>query len=140
MPSYNRIELIGHLGADPETRYTPSGAAVSTIRIATTEKWKDRDSGERQERTDWHTCEAWGRTAEFMADNCYKGQLVMVVGQLRHDQYEKDGERRYFTKVRIRDLKLFQWRDRDEQRPARQDPPPQQGQPSQTTLDDDIPF
>jgi single-strand DNA-binding protein len=75
-----------------------------------------------------------------MADNCYKGQLVMVVGQLRHDQYEKDGERRYFTKVRIRDLKLFQWRDRDEQRPARQDPPPQQGQPSQTTLDDDIPF
>lgn len=134
MPSLNRIELIGHLGADPEMRYTPSGAAVCKISVATSESWKDRDSGEKRERTDWHTCEAWNKTAEFMGEHCFKGQLVMVVGKVQHDKYEKDGETRYFTKVRVQDIKLFQWRDRGEQRPK-----PQQT-PEQPTLDDDIPF
>lgn len=136
MPSYNRVELIGHLGADPESRYLPNGAEVCRIRVATSEKWKDRDSGEQRERTDWHTCEGWAKTAEFMGKHCFKGQLVMVVGRLRHDKSEKDGETKWWTSIRIDDIKLFQWKDRDGQQP---DKKPQQ-QPSQPTLDDDIPF
>lgn len=98
MPYLNRIQLIGRLGRDPETRFTPKGAKVCHFSIAVNEHWHSGE-GEEHERTDWFTIEAWGRLGEFCQEYLSKGRLVFIEGRLRIDQYEKGGEKRYSTKV-----------------------------------------
>jgi single-strand DNA-binding protein len=100
MASVNKVILIGNLGADPETRYTPSGDAVTNIRIATTDKWKDKASGEMQERTEWHRISFFGRLAEVAGEYLKKGSQVYVEGSLRTRKYEKDGQTHYSTEIR----------------------------------------
>src|SRR5215469_18131045 len=95
----NKVILVGNLGADPETRYTPSGTAITSIRVATTESWKDKQSGEAQERTEWHRVEFFGRLAEIAGEYLKKGRQVYVEGKLRTDEYEKDGVKRWSTKI-----------------------------------------
>jgi primosomal replication protein N len=90
----NKVILIGNLGADPETRYTPSGTAITSIRIATSESWKDKQTGEAQERTEWHRIDFFGRLAEIAGEYLKKGRQVYVEGRLRTDEYEKDGIQR----------------------------------------------
>ncbi len=98
MPSLNRIQLIGHLGKDPEVRVTPKGSSVCTFSIAVSHRWKS-SSGEDKETTDWFNVEAWGHLGEVCKQYLHKGRLVFLEGQLRTDRYEHDGETKYYTKV-----------------------------------------
>ena len=99
MPALNRIQLIGYLGKDPESKYTPTGRRVTDFPIAITQRWKD-EAGETKEHTEWVQIEAWGRLAEICHEYLRKGSLVYVDGRLKTDRYEdQSGETRYFTKV-----------------------------------------
>lgn len=92
---HNSATIVGYLGADPEARYTQGGIAVTTLRIATSERWRD-SAGEQQERTDWHRVVCWGRTAEAAAKHLTKGRAVCAVGPLRSSEWtDKDGQRRW---------------------------------------------
>ncbi len=103
----NKVILVGHLGADPETRYTNSGTAVTELRIATSESWTDKQSGERQERTEWHRVTLWGKLAEIAGEYLKKGRQVYIEGSLRTEEYEKDGITRYSTKVNASDMQML---------------------------------
>jgi single-strand DNA-binding protein len=99
MPSVNQVEIIGHLGAEPEARETKGGSSVANLRIATSEKWTDK-SGEKQERTEWHRVSVFGKSAEFCTKYLHKGNLVRVVGSLRTSEYtDKDGNQRKSTEI-----------------------------------------
>src|SRR5512136_737819 len=99
MASVNKVILIGNLGADPELRYTPSGAAVANFNIATTERWKDKD-GQPQERTEWHRIILWSRQAEIAKEYLRKGSSVYIEGRIQNRSYEdKDGIKRYVTEI-----------------------------------------
>jgi single-strand DNA-binding protein len=100
MGSVNKVILVGNLGRDVEVRYTPSGAAVAKFSIATTEVWNDK-SGQRQERTEWHNIDLWGKQAESLKDYLVKGKQVYVEGRLQTDEYtDKEGIKRKTTRVR----------------------------------------
>jgi single-strand DNA-binding protein len=96
----NKVILIGNLGADPETRAMPSGASVANLRIATTENWKDRTSGENQERTEWHRVALFGKLAEIASEYLRKGSQVYIEGSLRTRKWQdKQGQERYSTEI-----------------------------------------
>jgi single-strand DNA-binding protein len=96
----NKVILIGNLGADPETRAMPSGATVANLRIATTENWKDRTSGENQERTEWHRVALFGKLAEIASEYLRKGSQVYIEGSLRTRKWQdKQGNERYSTEI-----------------------------------------
>lgn len=144
----NKVILIGNLGADPETRYTPSGTCITSIRIATSESWKDKNTGEQQERTEWHRIEFFGKLAEIVGEYLKKGRSVYVEGKLRTDEYEKDGIKRYSTKVIANEMQMLGEKpsnssggDRRERAPARgPQPGPSQAPSGDAFEDDDIPF
>jgi len=97
----NRVMLIGRLGRDPEVRYTKDGTPVANLRVATSEQWTDRGSGERQERTEWHTVVLWGRQAEIAERYLNKGRLVYVEGRLETRKWQdQNGQERYSTEIR----------------------------------------
>jgi single-strand DNA-binding protein len=96
----NKVILIGNLGADPEVRYMPSGDPVANVRIATSEAWKDKQSGEMQERTEWHNVVFFGRIAEVVKQYLHKGSKIYVEGKLRTRKWQgQDGQDRYTTEV-----------------------------------------
>ena len=96
----NKVILIGHLGADPETRAMPSGMTVANLRLATTESWKDKQSGEQQERTEWHNVALFGRLGEIAAEYLRKGSQVYIEGRLRTRKWpDKEGRDRYTTEI-----------------------------------------
>ncbi|MBW4049871.1 MAG: single-stranded DNA-binding protein [Proteobacteria bacterium] len=96
----NKVILIGHLGADPETRAMPSGSSVANLRIATTESWRDKQSGEQQERTEWHRVALFGRLAEIASEYLRKGSQVYIEGSLRTRKWQdKQGNERYSTEI-----------------------------------------
>lgn len=98
MPAFNRVQLIGNLGKDPQSRYTPNGRQVCSFSLAVNRRWKSSE-GELKEATDWFNVEAWGRLGEICQEHLSKGRLVFVEGRLQTDRYEQEGETRYFTKV-----------------------------------------
>jgi single-strand DNA-binding protein len=98
MPSLNRVQLIGHLGKDPETRFTTTGKKVCSFSMAVTHRWRSAE-GEAKEATEWFNIEAWGRLGEFAQSYLSKGRLVFVEGRLQTDRYEHEGETRTWTKV-----------------------------------------
>jgi single-strand DNA-binding protein len=101
MASVNKVIIVGNLGADPETRYTPSGDAVANIRVATTDRWKDKASGEMKEATEWHRVSFFGRLAEVAGEYLKKGSQVYIEGSLRTRKWQdKDGQDRYSTEIR----------------------------------------
>jgi single-strand DNA-binding protein len=101
MASINKVIVVGNLGADPETRFLPSGEAVTNIRVATTDKWKDKASGEMKEATEWHRISFFGRLAEVAGEYLKKGSQVYVEGSLRTRKWQdKDGQDRYSTEIR----------------------------------------
>lgn len=102
--SINRATLVGNLGADPELRSTPSGASVCTLNIATTERYKDRQTGEWKELTDWHRVVLWERLAEVAGQYLKKGNKVFIEGKIKTRSYEKDGVTRYITEIRATDM------------------------------------
>ncbi len=104
----NKVILVGNLGADPETRYTPSGSAVTKIRIATSESWKDRQTGERQDRTEWHRVVFFGRLAEIAGEYLKKGSQVYVEGSLRTDKWQdQSGQDRYTTEIVANEMQML---------------------------------
>jgi single-strand DNA-binding protein len=101
MASVNKVIIVGNLGADPETRYTPGGDAITNIRVATTDKWKDKTSGEMKEATEWHRIAFFGRLAEVAGEYLKKGSQVYIEGSLRTRKWQdKDGQDRYSTDIR----------------------------------------
>src|SRR5215510_11567187 len=101
MASVNRVILIGNLGKDPEIRYTQSGEPIANFSLATNEAWTDK-SGQKQERTEWHRVEVFGKTAQVVRDYCSKGKQVYLEGSIRYDEWtDKDGNKKYMTKIRI---------------------------------------
>lgn len=109
MASVNRVILVGNLGADPETRYLPSGDAITNIRIATTDKWKDKQSGEQKEATEWHRVAFFGRLAEIAGQYLKKGSPVYVEGSIRTRKYQdkETGQDRYSTEIRADSMQLL---------------------------------
>jgi single-strand DNA-binding protein len=145
----NKVILVGNLGADPETRYTTSGSAITTIRVATSEQWKDKQTGETQERTEWHRVKFFGRLAEIAGEYLKKGRQVYIEGSLRTEKYtDKDGIERWSTDIIANEMQMLGGmgggegggpRERPAQRPqrdARQDKAAAQDFPD----DDDLPF
>jgi single-strand DNA-binding protein len=104
----NKVILVGNLGADPETRYTPSGTAVANIRVATTESWKDRQSGEQQERTEWHRIVMFNRLAEIAGEYLKKGSQVYIEGKLQTRKWQdQSGNDRYTTEVVANEMQML---------------------------------
>jgi len=100
MGSVNKVILVGNLGRDAELRYTPGGAAVATLNLATTEVWNDRNN-QRQEKTEWHRIVLWGKTAESLQEYLTKGKQIYVEGRLQTRQWDdKDGNKRYTTEIK----------------------------------------
>ena len=103
----NKVILIGNLGNDPDTRYLTDGSAVTNISLATSETWKDRNTGEQNERTEWHRCSAFGRLAEIMGEYLRKGSKVYIEGSLYTRQYEKEGQKHYATEIKVKDMQML---------------------------------
>jgi single-strand DNA-binding protein len=112
MPALNKVQLIGYLGKDPETRFTTKGNKVCTFTLAVNRRWKSGD--ELKEATEWFNVEAWGKLGEFCQSYLGKGRLVYIEGGLRTNRYEHDGETRYFTKVVARQLQLLDRKPEEE--------------------------
>ena len=146
----NKAILIGHLGADPETRYMPSGGAVANIRMATTESWRDKSSGDMQERTEWHSVAMFGRLAEIAAEYLRKGSQVYIEGRIRTRKWQdRDGNDRYTTEIVANEMQMLGGRTgagAGAGAPARSAPAqaPAQAASSDASdsgdFDDDIPF
>ncbi len=162
--SVNKVILIGNLGADPETRFSANGAAITNIRIATTESWNDKQTGQRQDRTEWHRVVFFGKLAEIAKEYLRKGSKVFIEGQLRTNKWQaQDGQDRYSTDIIADQMQMLDSRSGGsssfgneggyQQQPSQPPAPPQpqydQGQPPAPQgsgaapaegFDDDIPF
>ena len=145
----NKVMLIGNLGQDPDTRYMPSGKAVTNISVATSRRWKDKATGEQKEATEWHKVAGFDRLAEIMAEYLRKGSKVYIEGSLRTRKWEKDGQNHYTTEIIADEMKMLDSRGSGKSsggsRPATGDnTPPPAGKPDKqytdTDFDDDIPF
>ena len=152
----NQAQIIGHLGRDPETRYLPSGEAVTNFSLATTEKWKDKATGEQREATEWHRISTYGRLAEICGEWLRKGTLVFVQGKITTKKYtDKDGIERYSTEIRANEMRMLggrkdgdgqgqgrapQQRQAAPQRQQRPSAQPQHQGSGFDDMDDDIPF
>ena len=145
MGSVNKVILVGNLGRDAELRYTPGGAAVATINMATTEVWNDK-TGQRQEKTEWHRVVLWGKPAESLTEYLTKGKQIYVEGRLQTRHWEgKDGKKRYTREIRGDKIVLLggggggrgQAIDRGDGGAHAPAPAPESSEP---LTDDDIPF
>ncbi|NOT12744.1 MAG: single-stranded DNA-binding protein [Methylococcaceae bacterium] len=104
---FNKSQLIGRLGRDPEVRFTAEGKAVANLAVATTESWKDKASGERKEKTEWHRVVLFGKLAEIARDYLHKGALVMLEGPIRTRKWQKDGVDQYTTEIHADTMKML---------------------------------
>jgi single-strand DNA-binding protein len=113
MPTLNRVQLIGRLGKDPESKFTPTGKKVCHFSLAVSNRWKDKN-GETREATEWVNIEAWGRLGEICQEYLKKGSLIFVEGRLKTDKYEDKGETKYFTKVVAQTLQFLDKKEKEE--------------------------
>jgi single-strand DNA-binding protein len=111
MAGVNKVVLIGHLGRDPEVRYTADGQAVANFSIATSDEWTDKDTGEKKQRTEWHRIVAWRRLGEICGEYLSKGRQVYVEGKIQTKSWEKDGITRYTTEIIASDVQFLGGRD-----------------------------
>lgn len=133
----NKVILIGRLGADPEIRYTPSGAEVATFRMATSESWTNK-SGEKEERTEWHRIVAWRGLAKICGEYLSKGKLVYVEGRLRTRSWEdRDGNKRTTTEIEASDMKMLGGVGEASRKAKEAEP---ETAPPATKEEEDIPF
>ena len=140
----NKVILVGNLGQDPEVKYTAGGAAVTTLSLATSESWKDKDTGSDQERTEWHRVVLWRRLAEIAGEYLKKGSKVYIEGQLQTRKWEQDGQTRYTTEVIGRDMQFLDSRGSSSSDASTYEDTNQdmgsQNLPDSGITDDDIPF
>lgn len=147
MASVNKVTIIGNLGKDPEMRYAPSGDAFCTITVATTDKWKDKNTGEKKEATEWHRVVFNGKLAEIAGQYLKKGRPVYVEGSLRTRKWKnKDGVEQYTTEIRADQMQMLGSKQDDEDTPRSQKRSESKQAPAQSAsggfedFDDDIPF
>lgn len=149
MASLNKVQIIGNVTKDTELRYTPSGSAVVSLSVATNRSWKSKDSGERQEETEFHRVVAYDRIAEIIGEYCKKGKPVYIEGRLKTRKWQdKDGIERYTTEIVVESLQLLGGRDdgsappQERSAPRREEsrraPAPKAG--GFDDMDDNIPF
>jgi single-strand DNA-binding protein len=143
MAGINKVIIVGNLGRDPEVSYMPSGKAVTKFSVATSETWKDKTTGEKKERTEWHRIVAFDKLGEICGEYLAKGRQVYVEGKLQTRSYDdKEGVKRYSTEIIATDVQFLGGREAGGGRPAGGGAPPRdmgggQGPPPG---DDDIPF
>lgn len=136
----NKVIVLGHVGQDPEIKQLPSGNAVCNFSVATTEKWKDKQTGEQKEATEWHRCSAFGRLAEIVGEYVRKGSQIYVEGKLRTRKWQdKTGADRYTTEILIDELQLLGGKG-DGQRTERAASTPKAAPADEPFHDDEIPF
>ena len=151
MASVNKVILVGNLGADPEVRYMSNGEAVANVRLATTESWKDKNSGEKREVTEWHRVVFYRKLAEIVGQYLKKGSSVYIEGRIRTRKWQdKDGQERYTTEIEAEEMKMLGSRQgQGEPSYGGDAPAPSYGgakpaaaakKPSFDDMDDDIPF
>ncbi len=145
MRGVNKVILVGHLGQDPEVRSMPSGSSVANLSLATNEQWRDKNTGEQQERTEWHRLALFGRLAEIAGQYLRKGAPVYVEGRLRTRKWQdRDGHDRYSTEIVVNELQMLGGRGSTSQAdPDRPAPPAESRDPASRPdmpFDDDIPF
>lgn len=161
----NKVILVGTCGQDPETRYLPSGNAVTNLSLATSEQWTDKQTGQKVEKTEWHRVSLFGKVAEIAGEYLRKGSQVYIEGKLQTREWEKDGVKRYTTEIIVdmqgtmqllggrpdnagggdsapRQSRPAPQREPQQQAPRQSAPPQQKPQPAQDydSFDDDIPF
>ncbi len=142
----NKVILVGNLGRDPETRYMPSGGAVTNVSVATSKQWKDRDTGEQKDRTEWHRVVFFNRLAEIAGEYLKRGSKVYVEGELRTREWEKDGQKHYTTEVVGNEMQMLDSRGGGSGPPASASTGGSSGgaedfgPPPADDFDDDIPF
>jgi len=130
-----RTEMVGHVGRDPETRYMPSGEAVTNFSVAHTDRWKDKSSGEQKESTEWVRWVAFGRQAEIIGQYVKQGDQIWLAGQQRTRSWDKDGQKHYSTEIRLKEFEFIgKKQERDQSKPD------DFGVPPADDFDDDIPF
>lgn len=156
MASVNKVILVGNLGRDPEVRYSPDGAAICNVSLATTAEWKDRNTGEKKSETEWHRVVFFNRLAEIAGEYLKKGRSVYVEGRLRTRKWQdQNGQDRYTTEIVADQMQMLGGREDSgtpggdyapqqpqhrPQAPQRQRTPPQQPAANLMDMDDDIPF
>ena len=148
----NKVILIGNLGRDPETRYTQGGTPVTQFSVATSDSWRDKTTGEQQERTEWHNVVCFNRLAEIAGEYLKKGSKVYIEGSLRTSSWEQEGQKRYRTEIIARELQMLDSRggggaptgfESQDAGGAYSGPPPSSSNAatlSDDDFDDDIPF
>ena len=148
----NKVTLIGNLGNDPEVRYSGNGNAVANVSLATAESWRDKDSGEQQERTEWHRVVFFGRLAEIVSEYLHKGSQIYVEGRLQTNKWQdKEGNDRYTTQIVANEMQMLGGRGgtSNNKEPAPEsddtvDSSPKKSEPIAKTpaddFDEDIPF
>jgi single-strand DNA-binding protein len=113
MPSLNRVQLIGYLGKDPESRFTPTGKKVTHFSVAISNRWRSKE-GDAKEYTEWVNVEAWGRLGEVCQEYLKKGSLIFLEGRLKTDKYEDKGESKFYTKVVGLSMQMLDRKSNDE--------------------------
>ncbi len=143
----NKVILVGNLGRDPETRYMPSGGAVTNVSVATSKSWRDRDSGEQKERTEWHRVVFFNRLAEIANEYLKRGSKVYVEGELRTREWEREGQKHYTTEIVASEMQMLDARGEGGMgamgggsAPSRSQQSDDFGPPPSDDFDDDIPF
>jgi len=141
----NKVILVGNCGRDPETRYMPSGGAVTKISIATSDSWKDKQTGEQKDRTEWHNVVFFGRLGEIAGEYLRKGQQVYVEGSLRTNKWQdKNGNDRYTTEIVASEMQMLGGRSSGDSFAPAQNASQSKAQPApamaEDAFDDDIPF
>lgn len=138
MASVNKVIIVGNVGKDPETKYMPNGDAVTNVSIATTESWKDKNTGEKKELTEWHRVTFYRKLAEVVGQYVKKGSQLYVEGRLQTRKWtDKDGVEKYTTEIIADNMQMLGNKGSDAA-PARQAAPT--GRPAEVPADDDIPF
>jgi single-strand DNA-binding protein len=149
----NKVILVGNVGNDPEVRYMPNGNAVANVSIATSETWKDKNTGDQQEKTEWHRVVFFNRLAEIVEQYVKKGSKLYIEGRLQTRSWDQDGVKRYTTEIVANEMQMLDSRGAGQDSnfgqgaPAQQSSQPQggggggqQSAPSFDNFDDDIPF
>ena len=140
MSGVNKCIILGRLGQDPELRYMADGTAVCRLSVATSETWKDKATGDKQEKTEWHHITLWRRLAEIAGEYLRKGSQVFVEGKIQTRSYEKDGQKHYSTEIVAASMQLLDKRDSGTaSKEFYGDPPPARSEPG-VDDDPDIPF
>lgn len=135
--SVNKVILIGRVGADPEIKTFDNGGQIANFTLATSESWKDKQTGEKKEQTEWHNIQVSGGLVNVVSQYVKKGDLLYLEGSIKYRSYEKDGQKKYVTNIQVTEMKMMGGKPQGQQA---QDTTPSQAQPQNQEEEDSLPF